>query len=77
MSKFMDFILIYFGLQGLDVRLSHFHSFSENEGGHYHNDILPDEVEYLAYFSLGKNLYRVDKKADKKKEGLMNAMCNL
>ncbi|XP_065224311.1 ester hydrolase C11orf54 homolog [Planococcus citri] len=61
---------------GLDVRLLHFHSFSENEGGHYHNDVTPEDVEYLAYFSLAKNLYRVDRKLDKK-EGLMNAWCNL
>eukprot|EP00466_Bigelowiella_natans_P008797 jgi/Bigna1/89375/estExt_fgenesh1_pg.C_480064 len=37
---------------GLDLRLEHTHFFSQrtNEGGHYHFDTTPDEVEYVGYF---------------------------
>lgn len=41
--------------------MQHFHSFGEVEGGHYHHDVTPNEIEYLAYFSCGKILYRVDR----------------
>ncbi|XP_058798060.1 ester hydrolase C11orf54 homolog [Phymastichus coffea] len=45
----------------LDLRVQHFHSFSHHgEGGHYHIDTTPDDVEYLGYFNLGESLYRVD-----------------
>jgi len=46
----------------LDLRLQHFHSFSHHdEGGHYHIDTTPDTVEYLGYFNLGAEIYRVDR----------------
>ena len=34
-----------------NVRLEHTHFFSQdfNEGGHYHCDVTPDEIEYVAY----------------------------
>ncbi|KAK6625401.1 hypothetical protein RUM43_005698 [Polyplax serrata] len=49
---------------GLDLRLQHFHSFSHHgEGGHYHIDTTPNDVEYLAYFGLAEKLYRIDKPA--------------
>jgi len=48
----------------LDLRVQHFHAFSNdfnrNAGGHYHYDTTPDIVEYLGYFNLGQNIYRVD-----------------
>ncbi|XP_043484067.1 ester hydrolase C11orf54 homolog [Leptopilina heterotoma] len=45
----------------LDLRVQHFHSFSQHgEGGHYHIDTTPEIVEYLGYFTPGKILYRVD-----------------
>ncbi|KAK2575464.1 hypothetical protein KPH14_011195 [Odynerus spinipes] len=49
----------------LDLRVQHFHSFSHHgEGGHYHIDTTPETIEYLGYFNLGTNLYRIDKPAD-------------
>lgn len=48
----------------LDLRVQHFHSFSHHgEGGHYHIDTTPETIEYLGYFNLGTNLYRIDKPA--------------
>lgn len=45
----------------LDLRVQHFHSFSNHgEGGHYHIDTTPETIEYLGYFNLGNTLYRVD-----------------
>jgi hypothetical protein len=47
---------------GLDLRMSHTHCFSEHgEGGHYHCDTTPDEVEYEAYFNVAKVIYRIDR----------------
>lgn len=46
---------------GLDLRVQHFHSFSNHgEAGHYHNDITPATVEYLGYFNIGEEIYRID-----------------
>lgn len=48
--------------QGLDMRIEHFHCFSEHgDGGHYHYDVTPDEVEYRGYFTLPEYVYRIDK----------------
>ncbi|CAH0554431.1 unnamed protein product [Brassicogethes aeneus] len=47
---------------GLDLRVQHFHSFSHHgEAGHYHIDTTPDLVEYLGYFNVGAEIYRIDK----------------
>ena len=47
---------------GLDLRMSHTHCFSDHgEGGHYHNDTTPHEVEYEAYFNIAKVIYRIDR----------------
>ena len=47
---------------GLDLRIEHTHCFSEhNQGGHYHNDVTPDEVEYEAYFNVADVIYRIDR----------------
>ncbi|KAI4495910.1 hypothetical protein M0802_008316 [Mischocyttarus mexicanus] len=54
----------------LDLRVQHFHSFSHHgEGGHYHIDTTPDTIEYLGYFNLGNNLYRIDQPAKSLKFG--------
>lgn len=46
----------------LDLRLQHFHSFSQHgEGGHYHYDTTPDIVEYEGYFNVGHRIVRIDK----------------
>ncbi|XP_060074383.1 ester hydrolase C11orf54 homolog [Ylistrum balloti] len=46
---------------GMDLRVEHFHCFSEHgEGGHYHWDITPDDVQYRGYFVLADYIYRVD-----------------
>lgn len=46
---------------GLDFRLEHSHGYSDTEGGHYHFDITPDEVEYEGYFNIADFIYRIDK----------------
>ena len=47
---------------GLDLRMEHTHCFSDhNEGGHYHDDTTPDEVEYEAYFNVASTIYRIDR----------------
>ncbi|KAL8562084.1 hypothetical protein ACOMHN_031855 [Nucella lapillus] len=46
---------------GLDLRVEHFHCFSEHgQGGHYHYDTTPNEVVYRAYFNVAEFLYRID-----------------
>lgn len=46
----------------LDLRLQHFHSFSQHgQGGHYHYDTTPDTVEYEGYFNVGSRIVRIDK----------------
>mmetsp|Transcript_22511 Transcript_22511/g.43841 ORF Transcript_22511/g.43841 Transcript_22511/m.43841 type:complete len:210 (-) Transcript_22511:179-808(-) len=47
---------------GLDLRLEHTHFFSQSkkEGGHYHFDKTPDDVEYIGYFLPAPVVYRVD-----------------
>jgi len=46
---------------GLGLRMEHTHCFSAHgEGGHYHFDCTPDEVEYEAYFNTAKAIYRID-----------------
>jgi hypothetical protein len=47
---------------GLALRMEHTHCFSDhNQGGHYHDDITPNEVEYEAYFNVAEALYRIDR----------------
>lgn len=50
---------------GLDLRIDHSHGWSLNpekdEGGHYHEDTLPENVEYLGYYAVAQKLYRVDR----------------
>ena len=48
--------------QGLDLRVEHFHCFSDHgEGGHYHYDVTPDEVQYSGFFNLAEKIYRIDR----------------
>ena len=37
-----------------------YHRGAKQEGGHYHYDITPEEVEYVGYFNLAEKLYRVN-----------------
>lgn len=49
-------------MQGYDLRVEHTHCFSNHgEGGHYHYDTTPDEVEYHGYYTLLEKLYRIDR----------------
>ena len=42
--------------------MEHFHGFSHHgEGGHYHYDVTPEEVQYVGYFTPAEKLYRIDK----------------
>jgi len=55
---------------GLNLRLIHFHTFSEHgHAGHYHYDLDPDNVEYLAYFNLGAKVVRIDRPLEESKLG--------
>jgi hypothetical protein len=43
------------------LRMEHTHCFSDHgDGGHYHFDTTPENVEYEAYFNIAKIIYRVD-----------------
>ncbi|KAF7490199.1 Ester hydrolase C11orf54 -like protein [Sarcoptes scabiei] len=45
-----------------NLRSEHTHCFSDhNQGGHYHNDIDPKRIKYLAYLNTAKIIYRIDK----------------
>lgn len=47
---------------GLDLRIEHTHCFSDHgDGGHYHHDITPEEVQYEAWFNVAEVLYRIDR----------------
>ena len=50
-------------LENFDLRrLEHFHMTSNHgQGGHYHNDITPDTVEYEGYFVVAERIVRIDK----------------
>ncbi|CAK1552705.1 unnamed protein product [Leptosia nina] len=46
---------------GLDLRVQHFHGYSSHgDGGHYHYDTTPEEVEYEGYFAIASSVVRVD-----------------
>ena len=49
-------------LQGLDLRVEHSHCFSlHGEGGHYHEDVTPETVEYVGYFTPALKMHRIDR----------------
>ncbi|GAB6026498.1 hypothetical protein CHUAL_012923 [Chamberlinius hualienensis] len=51
---------------GYELRIEHFHGFSKHgEGGHYHDDTTPAEVEYLGYFNVAEYLFRIDRPSKK------------
>ena len=43
--------------QGLDLRVEHTHGYNleKGQGGHYHYDTTPEEVEYIGYFNLAES----------------------
>ena len=46
----------------LDLRIEHTHCFSDHgEGGHYHYDTTPEDVQYEAWFNVAEVLYRIDR----------------
>lgn len=48
--------------KGMDVRVEHTHCFSHHgEGGHYHHDTTPVQVEYEGYFTIADQLCRIDR----------------
>ena len=48
-------------IQGLNLRMEHFHCFSEHgDGGHFHYDVTPTEAEYVGYFNIAQYMFRVD-----------------
>ena len=47
---------------GLDLRIEHTHCFSyHGEGGHYHYDTTPNDVEYEAFYAVAEEIYRIDR----------------
>lgn len=53
-------LILFF--KDLDLRVQHFHSFgAKGEGGHYHYDVTPENVEYLGYFVPAESIYRIDR----------------
>jgi hypothetical protein len=48
---------------GLDLRIEHTHCFTPDgrQGGHYHYDLTPEDVQYEAYFNVADVLYRIDR----------------
>jgi len=44
-----------------ELRIEHTHFFSLNgkDGGHYHYDITPEEIEYEGYYNVASDLYRI------------------
>lgn len=50
---------------GLELRMEHTHCFKADggDGGHYHDDTTPEDVEYEAYFNVAEVLYRIDRPA--------------
>jgi len=50
---------------GLDLRVEHTHVFSDHgQGGHYHYDTTPTEVQYTGYFTLAESVHRIDAPAN-------------
>jgi len=46
---------------GFDLRVEHTHVFSSHgQGGHYHYDVTPVDVEYTGYFVVAEQVVRVD-----------------
>jgi len=53
-------VLLTEDIGDLNLRLEHTHFFSDhNQGGHYHYDTTPDEVEYEGYFVPCEKVFRV------------------
>ena len=48
-----------FNFQGLDLRVEHTHGLNkgQGQGGHYHYDTTPEEIEYVGYFGLAERKY--------------------
>jgi len=48
---------------GLDLRVEHTHGYSltNGQGGHYHIDTTPQDVEYVGYFAPAEFIYRIDR----------------
>lgn len=49
------------GNPGMNLRTEHAHFFNDalGQGGHYHFDTTPEEVEYLAYLTPAHHIYRI------------------
>ena len=46
---------------GQDLRIEHTHCFSSHgDGGHYHYDTTPEDIEYEGYFNIAETIYRID-----------------
>ena len=53
--------LVSFDAAGYGLRLEHTHCFSHHgDGGHYHYDTTPEEVEYVGHFNLARRVFQYD-----------------
>jgi len=53
-------VLVTEDVDDLNLRVEHSHFFSDHgEGGHYHYDITPNDVEYVGYYVPAEELVRI------------------
>ncbi|KAK5965596.1 Ester hydrolase [Trichostrongylus colubriformis] len=46
---------------GYNLRMEHTHCYSDhNDGGHYHADTTPNDIEYEGWFTAAEKIYTVD-----------------
>lgn len=49
----------------MDLRVEHTHCFSTHgDGGHYHEDVTPEQVVYEGYFTPAERLFRIDRPSE-------------
>lgn len=62
-APFMNLSVFVSRDPGLDLRVEHTHGYNldKGQGGHYHYDTTPEEVEYIGYFNLAEKCYRLDR----------------
>jgi len=42
------------------MRVQHAHGWGKNnDGGHYHYDVTPEEVQYLAYYNIAEGTFLI------------------
>lgn len=58
-------VLVTEDVGDLNLRLEHTHFFSDHgEGGHYHYDTTPKDIEYVGYYVPAEELWRIGQPTD-------------